>query len=84
MSYDAWKTTEPDLDLDLAPADVEGECETGDLTDLTDGQLEEIRDRAAAREDFDTFDDCETALKMIVQPNLRRAAIERINARSAK
>lgn len=45
---------------------------------MTDEQIETLRAAALRDEDFDMFDLCETALKMIVQPNLKRQAIERI------
>lgn len=55
---------------------------------LTDDQICAIQSRAARDEDGDLFDACETALKMIVQPNLKQQARERIaaalNARGGK
>jgi hypothetical protein len=55
---------------------------------LTDERVGRLLVVASKAEDLDPVDLCETVLKPIVQPNLKRQALERIaeilNARSAK
>lgn len=47
---------------------------------ITDEQVESLLGAAMAREDIELVDLCETALKAIVQPNLRRQTLARIAA----
>lgn len=51
---------------------------TNGIDTPSDAQIEALRDLAAEREDIELFDACETALKMIVQPEIKRAALKRI------
>ncbi len=45
---------------------------------VTDEQIEAVKSAAAACEDFELFDACETATKMIVQHELRAQAVSEI------
>jgi hypothetical protein len=53
----------------------EEECECGKLTDA---KVEALLAQAIANENVELVDLCETALKPIVQPNLKRQALDRI------
>ena len=46
--------------------------------DLNDSYVEMVMNMAIAAEDVERVDLCETILKMIVQPNLRKIACERL------
>lgn len=58
------------------------------IVSITDRGLDSLLTKALKDEDVEMVELCETALKPIVQPNIKRAAIEQViqllNARSAK